>query len=139
MPEKWILTITFRIEIWCTVFPSLHNPKQIFLPLKSDGVKSRVGIDQGWHKNFFEVLLHPWWFFWDQFFGRRLGRRIVTKKVQYSVSKPLWYRGSMSDPYAEGPGFESLWSFTFFLPKNWSLKYHHGCNKITKISYVKVS
>ena len=46
--------------------------------------------------------------FLDQFFGRRLGRRIVTKKVRYSVSNPLWYRGSISDPYAEGPGFESL-------------------------------
>ena len=46
--------------------------------------------------------------FLDQFFGRRLGRRIVTKKVRYSVINPLWYRGSISDPYAEGPGFESL-------------------------------
>ena len=46
--------------------------------------------------------------FLDQFFGRRLGRRIVTEKVQCSVSKPLCYRGSISDPYAEGPGFESL-------------------------------
>ena len=71
--------------------------------------------------------------FLDQFFGRRLGRRIVTKKVRHSVSKPLWYRGSMSDPYAEGSRFESLWSFTFFLPKNWSLKYHHGCRVKMKL------
>ena len=76
--------------------------------------------------------------FLDQFFGKKktkLDRDSNPGPLAYeSDVLPLHYRGLV---VVNGRFLVQI-RLQYFLPKNWSKKYHHGGNKITEKSYVKV-